>query len=355
MQYVLSYWYVKPTNVHVMCQSPWRLADLSFTPNTLSALILPDTNDTLLAAGGQEAELHLSYYRSSDASSSSRSTRSCSRGFGRQLWESKYILDRGSINNSVMLTSMSFSRSHQSAAEPRIVVSNNDRTVKFFDIAIRSGNSVDNYEPRLLDIGQLDLEVPVNHCAPLPLLLSRDLFCADDAWTASISPDGRTLLCVGDSPDVYLHRITGGSHITFSPIATLSLSSYIQHSHDAMGGLSQVSSIPASFSTAFSADGSKFAVASQEGVVVVWDVRSTKPLKVFSTDKSRTTLSGRVATGAASGWMYDAPWDWARGGARAPGWGVRSVKFSPPGVGREVMTFTEVCQVYDERSPTWEY
>ncbi|TBU45726.1 hypothetical protein BD309DRAFT_859683 [Dichomitus squalens] len=296
----------------------------------MSALILPDTNHTLLAAGGQEAELHLSYYDSSDSSTSTstRSTRSCSRGFGRRLWESKYILENSSINNSVMLTSMSFSRSHQSAAEPRIVVSNNDRTVKFFDIAIRNGKAVDDYEPRLLDIGQLHLDVPVNH--------------------SSISPDGRTLLCVGDSPDVYLHRITGGSRITFSPIATLSLSSYIQHSHEATGGLSQVSSIPASFSSAFSADGSKFSVASQEGVVVVWDVRSTKPLKVFNTDKSRAGFSARIATGAASGWLYDAPWDWARGGARAPGWGVRSVKFSPPGVGREVMTFTEVCQSHAE-------
>ena len=107
-----------------------------------------------------------------------------------------------------------------------------------------------------------------------------------------------------------------------------------------------MSSIPASFSSAFSADGSKFAVASQEGVVVVWDVRSTKPLKVFGTDKSRTTpLGARVATGGASGWMYDLPWDWTRAGTPAPGWGVRSVKFSPPGVGREVMTFTEVCDV----------
>lgn len=174
-QYVLPRWSAKAADVHVLYQSPRRLADLSFTPNTLSALILPDTNDTLLAAGGQEAELHLSYYQSSDAStsaSSSRSTRSCSRGFGRRLWESKYILDRGSINNSVMLTSMSFSRSHQSAVEPRIVVSNNDRTVKFFDIAIRSGKVVDDYEPRLLDIGQLDLEVPVNHCAPLSLFVA---------------------------------------------------------------------------------------------------------------------------------------------------------------------------------------
>ena len=72
-------------------------------------------------------------------------------------------------------------------------------------------------------------------------------------------------------------------------------------------------------------------------------------------EAERTTLSGRVATWAASGWMYDAPWDWARGGARAPGWGVRSVKFSLPAEGREVMTFTEVRQVYDERNPTREY
>ncbi|KAI8969487.1 WD40-repeat-containing domain protein, partial [Trametes punicea] len=319
--------------------SPRRLVDLTFTPNTISSLILPDTNDTLLAAGGQEAELHLSYYQSTDScsspsTSSTRSIRSAPHGFGRKLWESKYILEHAaSINNSVMLTSMSFSRSNESAAEPRILVSNNDRTVKFYDIAVRSGRVENDYEPRLLDIGNLRLDVPVNH--------------------SSISPDGRTLLSVGDSPDVYLHRITGGSKITFTPIAKLSLSAYIQESH--VGGLTPVSSIPASFSTAFSADGYKFAVASQEGVVVVWDVRSTKPLKVFHTDKSRATVpSGRGTMSTAPGaWPYELPWDWSRGGTRAPGWGVRSVKFSPPNVGREVMTFTEhtsLLHVVDART-----
>ena len=157
---------------------------------------------------------------------------------------------------------------------------------------------------------------------------------------------------------MFLHRLTGGSRLSFAPIAKLSLSEHIHRAHALSGGLSQVSSIPASFSTAFSADGAKFAVASQEGVVVVWDVRSTKPLRVFNTDKSRVTLGGgagsgmgggRIANGGASGFVYDSPWDWARGGGgmRAPGWGVRSVKFSPPGVGREVMTFTEVRQVRD--------
>ena len=159
---------------------------------------------------------------------------------------------------------------------------------------------------------------------------------------ASVSPDGRTLLCVGDSPDVYIHRITGGSRISFTPIATLSLSPYIQQTHTS--GYSPVSTIDASFSTAFSADGSKFAVASQEGVVVVWDVRSTKPLKVFQTDKTRATVAAAAGRGVPAGAMgeWDFPWDWSRSGARAPGWGVRSVKFSPSGVGREVMTFTEV-------------
>ena len=249
-----------------------------------------------------------------------------------------------------MLTSMNFARSHQSAVEPRIVVSNNDRTVKFFDIAVRGSKTVDDYEPRLLDIGQLRLDVPVNHCTSSPVGRgSGSRFRADKSVprrTASVSPDGRTLLCVGDSPDVYLHRITGGSRISFAPIATLSLSSYIQHSHEASGGLSQVSSIPASFSTAFSADGSKFAVASQEGVVVVWDVRSTKPLKVVQTDKTRSSGSplATAATGGASGWLYESSpsWEWGRGQSKAPGWGVRSVKFSPQGVGREVLTFTEV-------------
>lgn len=101
--------------------------------------------------------------------------------------------------------------------------------------------------------------------------------------------------------------------------------------------------VPASFSTAFSANGSKFAVASQEGAVVVWDVRSTKPLKVIQTDKERSLPSSH-GTSSASGWLYGSSqaWEWGRGHGKAPGWGVRSVKFSPRGVGREVLTFTEV-------------
>ena len=185
----------------------------------------------------------------------------------------------------------------------------------------------------------------------MSIFLASSSYASKSRHVASISPDGRTLLSVGDSPDIYLHRITGGAHVTFTPMAKLSLEPYITTvSNYSYGGVylphNNYPGVPASFSTAFSSNGSKFAVASQEGVVVVWDVRSTKPLKVVQTDKTRSSGSplATTATGGASGWLYESSpsWEWGRGQSKAPGWGVRSVKFSPQGVGREVLTFTEV-------------
>ncbi|KAK7676507.1 hypothetical protein QCA50_020525 [Cerrena zonata] len=100
------------------------------------------------------------------------------------------------------------------------------------------------------------------------------------------------------------------------------------------------SAVPASFSTAFSANGSKFAVASQEGVVVVWDVGGTKPLKIIQTDKSRSSEGLSSGNGFASEWVF-VSWDWTRNNGSAPGLGMRSIKFSPRGSGQEIMTFTE--------------
>ena len=170
---------------------------------------------------------------------------------------------------------------------------------------------------------------------------------------ASISPDGRTLLSVGDSNKIYFHQITGGARITFQPITTLTIpppdSSPLAYSSSSSPVYppSSYTSLAAAFSTAFSGDGSKFAVASQEGVVAVWDVRSTKPMKVFHTNKTRGSgLEGSTAVGngGASGWLSDDPWEWTRG-TKAPGWCVRNVKFNSgegARLGREVMAFTEV-------------
>ena len=150
---------------------------------------------------------------------------------------------------------------------------------------------------------------------------------------------------MGDSNKVYFHRISGGARLSFTPITTLSIPA-----PDASPFGLSTSSLVASFSTAFSRDGSKFAVASQEGVVAVWDVRSTKPIKVFHSDKSRG-LGGRdrstPGNGSASGWLSDDPLEWTRGN-KAPGWCIRSVKFNAghgARQGKEVMAFTEHTSV----------
>jgi hypothetical protein len=96
---------------------------------------------------------------------------------------------------------------------------------------------------------------------------------------------------------------------------------------------------PASFATAFSPSGAKFAVGGQDGVLVVWDVRSSKPLKVINPSR-RAPLSdalreGGRATGTATGWVRDVLGDSVV--SSAPPWGVRSIKF-----GADVLLFTEV-------------
>jgi hypothetical protein len=62
--------------------------------------------------------------------------------------------------------------------------------------------------------------------------------------TASISPDGRTPLSVGDSPHVYLHGMTGGARITFTPLAQLSLPPFDPPSTNAPSPLPRLPHIP---------------------------------------------------------------------------------------------------------------
>ena len=136
------------------------IANLQFTPNTLSALCLPDSTTTLIAAGGQDAELHLSLHSlfpSSATPSSSHHHRS-----SRPHWQYQTQL-QGSINNSVMLTSLSLTKANVSSVEPRVAVSNNDCSVKFFEVNVRSSDASPS-SSRLKDLGVLRIDVPVNHC-----------------------------------------------------------------------------------------------------------------------------------------------------------------------------------------------
>ncbi|KAF7312701.1 DUF2415 domain-containing protein [Mycena indigotica] len=284
---------IKEVNVRKPSEPPRTLVELAFVPNTLSSLSIPDTNQTLLAAGGQDAEVHLSLLRDSN---------------NRVDWQFSTHLD-GSINNSILLTSLSLTDSPESSIEPRMAVSNNDRCVMFFDVPIRARPA------GIAQVGSVHMNVPINH--------------------SSISPDGRTLLSVGDSSKIYLHRLTGGGYVTATSIATLTLPPTPPNPNASPA-------LVASFSTAFSADGSKYAVASQEGFVAIWDVRSTRPLKVFHTDKSR---------GGNASMAWD-PQDWSNWKSRGPGWSTRAVKFGGRPE-RELMMFTEhtsLVHVVDART-----
>ncbi|KAF9447406.1 hypothetical protein P691DRAFT_123513 [Macrolepiota fuliginosa MF-IS2] len=140
--------------------SPRTLADLSFNPNTLAALPL-NSHETLLAAGGQEAEIHLSYH----TIPSSKGARS------RPVWQMEQRL-QGSINNSVFLTSLSLTRAHQSAVEPRVGISNNDCTIRLYEVPIRTQSQKRSLRP----IGCLRLDVPINHCTFPCLFVPQELF-----------------------------------------------------------------------------------------------------------------------------------------------------------------------------------
>jgi hypothetical protein len=131
---------------------PYKIADLAFLPNTLASLPVPGTDHTLLAAGGQDAEIHLSLLAPEK---------------GQSLWQFNTHLE-GSINNSILLTSLSLTDSNESSAEPRMAVSNNDRVVMFFDVPVRSRPST------ITQVGAVRFNVPVNHCESCVFISTRN-------------------------------------------------------------------------------------------------------------------------------------------------------------------------------------
>ena len=229
-----------------------------------------------------------------------------------------------------------------------MIVSNNDCSVRFFNIAMGYGEEdvgpgrtlpPDSTKGSIEKNGRIQFPVAVNHC---PFFFRSSLESRFSlAFKASISPDKRTLLSVGDSPHIHLTRLTpGGSAFSSHPITTIHLPptpyTSIHSSSQSFSGLGHGYGYGygASFSTAFSYDGSKYAVASQDGLVAAWDVRSTTPLKTWSTfTPSPSAQSPTISTAD----------DWNRPAfaSKGPPWSVRSVAFSKGKGGKEIMAFTE--------------
>ncbi len=141
------------------------------------------------------------------------------------------------------------------------MVSNNDQSIKLYKLrppksTPGAGGRIESGLPGLSRNTTLQFPTAINH--------------------SSLSPDQRTLIAVGDTPEVFIHSVSrSGEHVK---LATYTASS------------------DACFSTTWSSDGSKFAVASQDGVVSVWDVRSSRRMAAVSTSQaSAGSGAARVA------------------------------------------------------------
>lgn len=149
----------------------------------------------------------------------------------------------------------------------RLMISNNDRSLKAFRLRPPTRNRTTQNE--CVHSERIESGLPG---------LSRTQIIAFPTCInhSSFSPDGRHVVSVGDTPEVFLfsvHPVTS----ELNRIATYTASS------------------DASFSTTWSPDGMQFAVASQDGIVSVWDVRSSKKIATLQT----TQFSDLYGAGAA--------------------------------------------------------
>jgi WD40 repeat protein len=128
----------------------------------------------------------------------------------------------GSINNALCIS--------KQQEGLRLLICNNDETIKVYSL------------PELNRVCSISVPTAVNYCA--------------------VSPDGRKMAAVGDSNQVYLYDIRSNS---YEKVATYTASN------------------DAGFSCSWNQSSDKLAVASQDGYVSVWDLRSSEKLAKLET------------------------------------------------------------------------
>lgn len=184
-----------------------------------------------------------------------------------------YGFDPASVNRSSAWRRSSPVRARRTSSNPsslasaiapiapiKVMVSNNDQSIKLYKLrppksSAGADGRIESGLPGLSRNTTLHFPTAINH--------------------SSLSPDQRTLIAVGDTPDVFIHSVSrSGEHVK---VATYTASS------------------DACFGTTWSPDGSKFAVASQDGVVSVWDVRSSRRLAALTTSQASSSSGSGAA------------------------------------------------------------
>ncbi|KAM0790727.1 hypothetical protein ACM66B_004582 [Microbotryomycetes sp. NB124-2] len=293
--------------VDLCARSPTVYTRLRFSPSTIA------TGCGLIACGGQNAELAI---KSADP----RST------WCHQITDST----SGAINNSIHIAPAPLSPS-----TPRLYVSNNDECIKVYDVVgsvpdfraakrrrtrttsrwaraehdrSREGRQAETDHDSQSDSTSGQVEEQGTYDVGGQCMLERRESATIQFDTAinhcSVSPDGRRLVAVGDTNEIHLYDCL--------------LNGDYAHVH------SFQASEDASFSTDWSQTGDKFAVASQDGSVNVFDVRAMPPCDSGHHRNPPRSLAALRST--------------QRGSAGA----VRKIKFSGGNrVESELLAFTE--------------
>ncbi|GAA6031578.1 hypothetical protein JCM8097_006531 [Rhodosporidiobolus ruineniae] len=250
---------------------PPEYTPLKFSPSTVAYGM------GLVAAGGQSSEIALK--------SASPGSDWCHQHLPASSLPSVTgvrTVHSGSINNSIFIAP-----SPSSSITPRLLVSNNDEKIVVYDVAgrvpdyqaakrrrareRREGWSVveaswaaerGDKEYGLLERDSMEDDSPVEEhpsfdaaggeCTLIPLP-HEDIHLRTAVNHCSVSPDGRRMVAVGDTNEVFLYDCRASGY---------SLAHVFAASNDA------------SFSTDWSSDGTTFAVASQDGFVHVYDIRN---------------------------------------------------------------------------------
>ncbi|KAI8342154.1 WD40-repeat-containing domain protein [Chlamydoabsidia padenii] len=150
-----------------------------------------------------------------------------------------------SINNGLC-----FSKSRQ---DLRLLVSNNDATLRIFSV------------PLLQQLETIEFQSPVNQ--------------------ASVSPDESMMVSVGDDSTVHLFKLNSNGH--YEKMSTMAASR------------------DANFSVSWNHSSEKFAVASQDGTVHVWDIRSQVPLCKFGGEQNTITKTAARCVKFSQGGAVD--------------------------------------------------
>ena len=266
-----------------------------------------------------------------------------------ETWSSQFHVPGRTISNAVLWAPLPYAPDNDSPNKlERLVISNNDETVKMYNVDTSPQR---NSESRIEVAGDIRIGTPVNHGESLDI----PPFLRPSPSKASVSPDGRTLLSVGDAPFIHLHALsTHTRNIAFTSLHKVSTSTNSHPPHPSYQGL---------FTSAFSPCSRMFAVGSQDGVVSVWDVRYLKDrFAILRTQPRRAKKFSGIQTtqtelsrwggllGQGSGLLRHFASDdivavlgWDDEDCMGKTYGVRSLKFSHDRRGgRGVLVFSEV-------------